>query len=321
MKNTNKRTLIGYGLVSPLHLANFMAHYYSSPYNYERLIIFIYNYWGSNILPEYYLKYLNDNSIEVIYSNNLKELKHVIKKEVNDIELVLVSNFNWKVIARTSSKVKYVTVIDEGLSSYRSFSSLKADNPNLKLYKIILSKILSRLTTSILSKERAKFKMFDIDSLKINPLYRKGLFQYFESLKHFVDSNDNKNFSNTILYCSQPWVELNVMSEQDYIEYINQIKTNIENQGSEFMLKKHPAEHVIDYDAHKISTLDDNRMLEEIIYTTKFKAIISRTSTSSFLVPALFDIESYLINLDDIKSLGRDASRLFEKYCQNIDSQ
>ncbi|MCO8054022.1 alpha-2,8-polysialyltransferase family protein [Acinetobacter towneri] len=308
----NKK-LIGYGLVSPLHLANFMSYYYSNSDSYDKLTIYLNDYWGRGILNNRYLDFLKSKNIEVKEKLNIEEL-------VCDFDIVFVGGVDWRVLYKIKNNIVNLVVIDEGLSSYVSFFGKKKSNKNLKFYKYIISTLIINLLTLSIKGDKINFKMFDMVSMNINSDYRLGLFKYFHELSVLdreVVGLENTN-TNTIIFCAQPWVEMGEMSEDKYINYIKDIKKNIESKGFNFVLKKHPAENIVDYTKYGINLISDSRMIEEIVFSTKIKAIISKYSTSSFLVPALFNTTSYLLDKNELKFLGWSANKLFNKYCIDL---
>lgn len=318
MISSSKKTLIGYGLVSPLHVANFMSYFYSKPSTYDNIVICINNYWGESILPHRYIEFLKSVGIKIKHIDSYLSIKPVIN-DYNNIDLVLLGGFDWKIILRTNSKVKSLILIDEGLSSYRSYSSIKRDSPKIKLYKVLISKLISKVSIFTFRKRTEVFRTFNSGDFDINPIYKKGLFKYFSNLKVFYNLESADNYSNTVLYCSQPWVDLGLVSETEYIKSIKSIKAKVENKGSLFLLKRHPAEKVIDYSKYSINTLEDSRMLEEIFFSSKFEAIISKNSTSSFMLPALYTSNSYLTDMSEVNKLGPKAEKIFKRYCYDIE--
>ena len=307
-KNKN---LIGYGIVSPLHLANFMSYYYCNSDSYDKLTIYLYDYWGGNILKNRYLDFFKSKNIEVKEKLDIEEL-------VCDFDIVFVGGVDWRVLYKIKNNVVNLIVIDEGLSSYVSFFGKKKSNKNLRLYKYIISNLIINLLTLSIKGAKLNFKMFDMVTMNINPDYRMGLFKYFHELNVLDRDVVGLEKTNTIIFCAQPWVEMGEMSENIYINYIKEIKNNIESKGFDFVLKKHPAENMVDYKKYGISLLSDSRMIEEIVFSTKIKAIVSKCSTSSFLVPALFNTTSYLLDKNQLKFLGFSANKLFDKYCIDL---
>lgn len=314
MQNYNNRLLIGYGLVSPLHLANFMSYYYSQHHNYDEIIICIVNYWNNNIIPARYIKFLESFGIKFIYKDSIVEVKPFIKQR-RHVDLILVNEIRWRTILPIRNNINKIIIIDEGLSSYRSYRSRASDNENIKLPILYLGRSLSKSITSLFRIEVERFKMFDLSNYTINIKYQQGLFKYFQNLKDYYTHTHEQTYKNTILFCSQMVEAKNESSIALYLEFLLNLKKTVERNGYHLLIKKHPAENIIDYESFGLMTLKDNRMVEEIFFTAEFKAIISKNSTSSFLIPALYNVHSYLLDLPSTSTLGKHAYRLFNKYC------
>lgn len=316
--STKKKELIGWALASPLHVANFMAYYYSNLEYYDRATIYLYEYWGRSILSDRYIDFLNQSNITLKAAHDsasLNDIKKVSKKS----DIVFVGRFNWRVILKTNKNIQKLILIDEGLSSYRSRTSLSKTDSNFKFFKYLTSSMLINISILLKKKQKINFRTFQNRSTLINESYKQGIFKYFNDMKLFNYLGNNKNYQNSILYCSQPWVELGNISEEDHIDNILKLKSSVESKGYSFVIKKHPAETIVNYEKYGINILDDGRMLEEIFYSTPFKAIVSKNSTSSLLLPALYKVDSYLLSLSETKGLGPYAERLFSYYCNNFE--
>lgn len=304
-----KTTLVGYGLVSPLHIANFMAYYYSHPQQYSDITIYISNYWGKNIIPERYIHFLKSLGITVTFndSNLFYDLNN------KTIDIVFVGDFKWRVLLKFHASINSVAVVDEGLSSYRGLISMIRQHPYIKPHKYIISRFLNK--TLLVGKKTTYFHAFSKNNLQVNESYKAGLFHFFTKLNEFYPIKVTTDYSNTVLFCSQP---ISYSNEETQIACIKSIQKQLEEQGLSLIIKRHPADDPLELKKYGIEILEDERILEELFFNTNFKALISQNSTSSFMVPALYGNLSYLLSMEEVYQLGADAKKLFKKYCLDI---
>lgn len=313
-----RKKLIGYGLVSPLHIANFISYYYSNESLYHSVEIYLFDFWGDNIIHKRYIDFLKSKKIEIklveSFSNKMEN------NESDNFDLIFVGQVNWRVVLTARNKVDKVILIDEGLSSYTSFFSKIKKNNGLKIFKHMASLMWVKIIMSFLGIKENKYKMLNSKNFNIDDSYRFGLLRYFKELSSFDNNEENisKVSNDTVIFCSQPWVELGNFSELDYVKYINSFKDKVESNGFDFVLKKHPAEKLVDYNKYNIDVLMDSRMIEEIIFSKSIKGIISKNSTSSFLIPALFETKSYLLDMNEIEKFGWPAKKIFKKHCVDV---
>lgn len=315
-----KKTLVGYGIVSSLHLANFMAYWSLNSSEYRECIIFVEKYWDKIIVDDKYLKYCKSQGIKVFVC--LDDKKSILKGE-KIIDLVFIKDIGYKATINSMLDCNFnkVIVVDEGVSSYTSYSHMKRavereKGVKLNHYKYFFKKIISSFLCFFFRNSFEKKRMF-ISGLEINPLYKKGLLKYFSNMN---SEEEVLNLNNVVLYCSQPYVELGIYELNDYLSNLKKLKNNIEKKGLKLLIKPHPVEKEIDYKAMGFNLLDYNGMIEEYVYINRVGSVISNNSTSSLLLPAIYGVESFIFNWDDIDSLGGDAEKLFKRYCKKYTS-
>lgn len=313
MKNDIKKNLIAYSIVSPLQLVNFLSYWNFHKKKYNKVIVFFDFYWGYNIICQRYLDFCEKNSIE-IHCNC--ESKDIFLNSPEKKDLVFVGSPSVKILLKKNN-LSEVIVIDEGLSTYAGFKNLKnankrEKNVELSFLKYNIKKIFF-LIYSIFIKDIKYFLAFNKKSGYINKDYKKAILDLLVVLGQDIPV---ENCQKTIVFCSQPYVELGLMSENEYISYLYNIKIKIEDKGGEFVVKKHPVEKIVNYELYGINVLNFDGIIEEYVCVNRIWGVISKVSTSSILLPALFEVESYIVDTEYLIELDSCAVRIFGNYTQ-----
>lgn len=315
----NSRTLVGYGITSPLHLANFMSYLLVHRSNYNEYHVFIHQYWNYNIIPLRYIEQCERIGVRFHYDMDYANQK--IKDLNKGLDCVFINMPNIGLVVKKFGflKIRNIIIIDEGLSSYNSAGNNRKafhrESGRLPSYKkYIVNNIINFLLKIYYHKNYISYPIFNKYDYSINLSYKAGLIDFFNLLGC---EGDKKINNKAVIFCAQPWVELNVLKEDEYIANLNKIKNEVEGFGYSLYIKKHPVEKLIDYSSKGFFTLDFDGMLEEFVCynNDNVVAIISTNSTSSMIIPPLFNVKSYLINFKDVESFGKHAKNIFIKYC------
>lgn len=316
MKSNIKKKLIAYSIVSPLQLVNFLSYWHSHKEIYNKVIVFVDFYWGYNIICQRYLDFCEKKSIEIYYNSDNKDI-FLNTPEKKDIVFVGAPSVR---ILLKNNRIDQVVVVDEGLSTYAGFKNLKKANKReknveLSLFKYNIKKIFF-LIYSIFFKEIKYFFAFNKKTGYVNVDYKNAILDFLPVLGEDIPV---ENRQKTIVFCSQPYVELGLMSESEYISYLHAIKLKIEDRGGVFVLKKHPVEKIVDYESYGIDVLSFDGIIEEYVCINRISAVISKVSTSSMLIPALFDdVNCYLVDFAELKDFSSLAHKIFDNYCFNL---
>lgn len=321
-QHMNKKIIVGYSIVSPLHLINFLTYLNSSPLEYDKIYIFINKYWSNNIIPQRYLNYCKSIGIEILFDNKLmiKIIDKLIKSNA-ELELVFVKNPSVSLLLKSylyDKKLKII-LIDEGVSSYAgNIHSLKATIRENGLIVGLKSLIISfvRFILILLSKNKLyKFSAFDTSSFTVNQIYKKNFKKVLEFL-YTYKSGIKQDFYNSLLFCSQPWIELGVMTEEEYSKLLHELSLKASKLSKELVIKKHPADTLFNYGNYKVVNFDG--CVEELVFHSKFSGVISLNSTSSLLISSCLDLESYILDFNQIKKLDKNLNILFNIYCSEL---
>lgn len=315
-RQSSKKVIIGYSIVSPLHLINFLTYLRYTNNHYDIVYIFLGIYWSKNILPKRYLEYCSKKGYILVYEENEK---NKILKQINSATLVFVKYLSWKIMLKEKNKIDSVVVIDEGLSSYAGFfHSIKAQAREsksiLKTLKFILSWYLGLMVKMLYLKSYVKFTAFDIKKIEIISSYKENFSLVLNDLKV---KNNLEDIDNVIIFCTQPWVDLGVMSCKQYTEYLFEIKDKLKRKDLNLVIKKHPADMIFDYSGFSVIEFDG--AVEELVYGENCLGVLSACSTSSLLIPACLGINSYTTETAFLGGLDHRVKKLFQKYSKNIE--
>ena len=313
-----KRVLVGYSIVSPLHLINFLTYLNSSTEAFDEVYIFFSIYWKQSIIPERYVQYcLRKNIIIVSDSYQKKEILNSLYIKKCDIFFVCVKSPSIKVMFKQLiyKNIRKIVVIDEGLSSYAGYiHSLKAnirEKNNFFILKFFILSIVIFLLMILNKNKITKYSAFYKNKVNLNESYKRN----FSEVLFLIGEKNKVDFScdNCILFCTQPWVDLGLMNIIEYSCLLKELKNKVEKMGYKLLIKKHPADMAFDYNGFDV--LDFDGIVEELVLIKDFSGLISMCSTSSILVSSCFNVKSYLLSFDSLKNMDKNLQKLFKKYC------
>lgn len=316
-----EKIIIGYSIVSPLHLINFLTYLKSCGDDFHEKYIFLSNYWSKSIIPKRYIQYCEKNNIKVVYDEDEKKrILNLVFESKLMISFVCVKSPSLFILKKgLTNNIEKIIIIDEGLSSYAGFMhSLKASFRE----KGVMGggKFLIYVYLLKFFKLFNKYRVYEFTAFygtDINSVYKK----YF--LEVLIDINtyylSDKIAQKTILFCTQPLIEVGLMSYDQYEKMLAEVTTICKNNKILLLIKKHPADNIFDYSKYNILEFDG--VVEELVVTQEnISGTISSCSTSSLLIPALINKESYIVSFDSLNAIDYNLKKLFERYCEPIEN-
>lgn len=313
------RKLVAFSIVSPLHLINFMAFYITRSEEYDEVVVGLASYWDKSVIPERYLEYCKAKGVKFVSSTQAYSF---VKDQKVIYDFVFINDYALKLLLKGLFKVSVggIYFIDEGISTYGStqyrLKAILRETGWLTLFKYFFKKILILPLTVFFYNRTMFFNAFDRKTLLVNEKFRRAFIAVLNEL-NFGIINSEKTL---IVFCGQPWVELGLKSEQEYKTELLTLKRKIEDLGYDFKVKKHPAEFKFNYEHYSVDIICFEGIIEEYVFKSEVKAIISKNSTSSILCSAMFGVESYIIDYNNINTMGSRLEKLFTTYSNPLKS-
>ncbi|HDI3178967.1 TPA: hypothetical protein PMB28_003602 [Vibrio cholerae] len=120
--------------------------------------------------------------------------------------------------------------------------------------------------------------------------------------------NDNGLGKPSLIFLSQPLVQLGMLTEDEYWSCLNKAREFAKNEGLEFLIKLHPTEVAIfnSLDYRDIQKYDYNGLIEEAcVNDGNIRVVVSFFSSGLYTVPELSSVKTYSVMPDDLlKSLN-----------------
>lgn len=315
-----EKIIIGYSIVSPLHLINFLAYLKSCETDFHEKYIFLSNYWNNSIIPKRYIDYCKENNINVIFHQDEKKiiLNLVFERKLK-ISFVCVKNPSLYILKKgLTNNIEKIIIIDEGLSSYAGFMhSLKASfrekgikgGGSFLIYMYIL-KFLKLFNQHKICNFAAFY------GTDINSVYKKYFLEVLNDIN--ISSLSDQIDQKSILFCTQPLIEVGLMSYDQYEKMLAKVMSVCENNKIILLIKKHPADNIFIYSGYNIIEFDG--IAEELIMNKKnIIGTISSCSTSSLLISAFINKESFIFSFDSLINMDANLMKLFKKYCKSFE--
>lgn len=320
----HQKILIGYSIVSPLHLVNFLAAIVDTKSDCDVCYVFTSVYWQTSILPARYLQYCQSIGLQIIESEAEKKaiLKQAIAQKA-ELEIVTVRSPSLKLMLKglVGANISRFTIIDEGISSFAGFRhTLKASYKEQGLRYAAKAWLLHQMNRGLRLFYHHRidfFSAFDTANQHINPVYQQQFVHTLNQLCQFnAPTVSNPPAQRLMVFCSQPWVDMQRLTAADYAAQLHQLQTLLSKQNISLAIKKHPADKLFDYQGFELIEFDG--IVEEWVAQHRPEGVISTNSTSSLLIPACLGGKSYLLNFDDIQTMDPRLIALFTTYCQPI---
>lgn len=304
------------------HLINVLAFLESHQKKHEYAEIIYSPYWNSSDLSCDLIAYCTAQNIKItnVRANLLNSsLMNRMRWESSNFTIVAV-NLNilimLKIIFFNIIKKVGVVFIDDGIGSYSGFTSrLKAvHREKNKFYFTLLfpfyyytQKMLGRIIGQ-------KYAMLQMPSWNLNIDYRTA----FISLLKKLNTQTTKLDCPSIVFCTQPYIDMKVLSTNEYNNILDLILKLSKESSLELIIRKHPADISFDYSGFNI--MNDDSTFEGFLMRNveKVKKVVSIDSTCLLTASALFDIDSYRVDCSisryNSKSFTFDLKAIFEKY-------
>lgn len=316
--------LFGFSIISQLHFLNFMTYFISHKDVYSEAVLIIGKYWDKEIISSEYIKFAKANNVKVFFDIDRKVVLNDYMKNSKELDFVFVNNVSIKiaVLDFLGLNVNKIIIVDEGISSYASETHRHHSIIREKGYAwFLIRHFFNRITNFYFFLKEKKvffFKIFDIKSLEVNPEYQKTFIKILKEIyveRNFVNTYEGLNI---VLFCSQPYVDLGMITSEKYKQEMLHLKKRVEKKGMQLVVKKHPAENLFNYNSIGIPCLHFNGAIEEFLANEKVKCLISKSSTSSLLAGSLLKVNSYVISYDELKHMGGILDDLYRKYCMEV---
>lgn len=312
--NKEKIILLGFSIISPLHLMNFMTIYMDNRDSYGLAYVGLSSFLKSRNVPERYLDFCRKQGVIFFEISNIDSI--LLNNKKMKFDFVFINAYAFKAVLKKLYNIRNIYFIDEGISTYSTKKHLIKINKiekNFVYYRDSFVKFFLSIFFEIFFFGRIKkLNFFNKEDYIVNIDFKNS---FVNVLKNIPDEKRFLKKENVVLYCSQPFLELDKVSEIDFKQSLTSIKSKVEDKGYSLLIKKHPAEYMFDYESNGFEVLEFDGMLEEYIVKYPIISLISKNSTSSLLANALINIPSYILDYNDSESLDENLKVLFSKYC------
>jgi hypothetical protein len=308
------------------HLLNFLTFLEKNKNIRDVAEVLFTPYWHGTTLSEDLVHYCSSMGIKIIYVNEdiLNEsISSKIKLCQTELEVVAVSLSTFLLLKILFFKIyKKINVffIDDGVGSYSGFSArfkaLKREK-NKFYYSILFP--FYYYAQKILNKNiGGRFSMLESPSLNVNKAYRNGIINVLTRLK----SNAPKLNKPAVIFCTQPYVDMGVLSISEYKQVLSTLITLCKKNQAELIIRKHPGDKIFDYCG--FNTFNNTELFESFLMRNidYIKSVTSIDSTCLLTSKALFSISAYRVDCSISRfNYGGFSSQLkyiFEKYTKII---
>ncbi len=298
---------------------NFMTIYMANRDSYGLAYVGLSGFLKPKNVPERYLDFCRKQGVIFFENSDIDSI--LLNNKKMKFDFVFINAYAFKLVLKKLYNIRNIYFIDEGISTYSTKKHLiKIGNieKNFIYYRDCFIKFFLSVFFEIIFFGRVKrLSFFNKENYMVNIAFKDD---FINLLKSIPDEQSFLKKDNVVLYCSQPFLELNKVNEIDFIKSLTSIKTKVENKGYSLLIKKHPAEYMFDYENNGFEVLEFDGMLEEYIVKYPIISLISKNSTSSLLANALINIPSYILDYNDSESLDENLKVLFSKYCLPFES-
>lgn len=342
--NLDQYDVVGYRIISPLHLAALLAYssrFISAKKPLKILVVVSKGPWENSILS-CFSSNSNETEIDFIDETSLNtKISHswAIYLTLNPIFTLLSWTTRRKrkpLCAPTMASLKFVSsslcrtvylrpvVLDEGIGSFNAepgFLKEAERRTNSRMARSFLVFIYRTLWSNLelIGAERITLFKFNrgqpiIDN-DIATSYKITFLQIYKLRNQSVFLEPN-----TALILTQPLSEMGICSEAQLLNAVTKIANEITSTGANPIIKTHPAESKGKYNCLNIKTLDYEGAVEEIYAGNhqKIKEVWGFHSTALITASALYELKAksvktpWLSNFLD--NLDSEAKALYKKY-------
>ncbi|WP_409306245.1 polysialyltransferase family glycosyltransferase [Pectobacterium sp. B1J-3] len=296
-----KKTLVGIKISSSYQLINFLALYDEVRFIYEKAIVYKYNYWGDDKIYKRYLDFAEKMGVEVKEATREKDIVNDLNVEGKSVffnrefDFVYVNNIS--IVIKLSFPYSKSFIISDGLGMYGDIFTYigaykrekKVNDYSLCVFFAGINFLLKKMAGYLF--KSSSFSLFDPLTLKINKRYIESIKKIFnESL-----SSLPKLKNGTMIFISQPLVQLGIISHGEYSSIINRLKKIANDEGLDFLIKLHPVElsgnEYISSDFFQF----DGLIEEACVIDKNVKVVVSFLSTGSLNIEFLSDAKNYIL--------------------------
>ncbi len=189
-----------------------------------------------------------------------------------------------------------VVAVDEGIGSYGDFHSLRAafgrqGNREPKRTIRAVAVQVARLAID----ERWPLYLPDGQSWRINP----------PVADEFRRADASPEASDSVVYLSQPWPELGVVSKEGYLDHLQDIAAVVAEHGLRFLVKPHPIEDVSLHRARGIQLLDSDTPAELEPLVLGARAALGYTSTALLNMAAIHALPAFRVGYPELAGIRK----------------
>ncbi|WP_185231155.1 polysialyltransferase family glycosyltransferase [Teredinibacter franksiae] len=294
---------------SSFQLLNFITFLESKKKYLIKSHVVIKGYWGGVTIQPSYISYCKELGVEILFADgNSKSLADevcsIISSEsacLHKISVVSANRlFPMSVLGRCfrlRSEIQFV-FIEDGIGAYGGFrhifSAILREKGRLSKSAILFP--FAYVTNQILSffYNNKRFLLFEDNDVNVSVDYKEA----FVSVVGNLESAKRKRVTvpqNSIIFCSQPYVDMGLLSELEYAGFIKKINLYAENNACNFIVKRHPADNKFNYDGMVV--VEGGHSFEELLFQNKenIYAVASINSTCLITASAIFGIKSLSI--------------------------
>lgn len=283
------RTLVGINITSPYQLLSFLSYYEKKCSCYCKIIIFKYDYWGSNQIYNRYLEYFQKiGGILIQNSSDLTQIIHHLQEQYNGDIFDFVTVNTPAIKLKLSFKKSKSIIIADGFGYYGNFLTLISTLKREKKVPIFSPTIMVTSLKYFLKKILFKFFKYEEYTL----LSYKDLTpndEFIFNFKKVIMKLNGVNFIETpsLIFLDQPLVKLGILNQTQYELLIESIYEYSTSLGLTFFIKEHPSSGTRH---EKYNIIEFDGILEELcILNRNIKYVISHSSTGLFNILYLRD--------------------------------
>ncbi|WP_259397860.1 alpha-2,8-polysialyltransferase family protein [Pseudoalteromonas sp. SR43-2] len=244
----------------------------------------------------------------------------ILNRGFRDIEALIKGNKNLILISpginvqyiRYFSKMSFIK-IDDGIGSYANFlyrykAFIRERGISIKVGVFPIWYALMTIIEMIKLKER--FASFDNDS------YRSCLTGFIEVESGLVEEE-------YALFCSQPYVDIGVLTESEYKKILYCAEKLAKGKGIPLKILRHPADRGFDYSSYEV--INTCSIFEEFVCKNKnqIKLVLGINSTCLITASNIFGIESISIQNTFFSKMTNNfpvkIKELFKKSSKKVD--
>lgn len=294
-----------------------MSYYIAHKSEYDKLILFKFNYWNKN---QIYTRYLDlfERIGGVIYNvqKSDRDIIRCLQNDCTNFSKIDILSVNYPRVAFKLKAtlgglvINKLIVIPDGFGYYGNVISKLASYRREKgLVKsiimsvpiLLLSCIRYFISNSICFEEYTLLRAKDCS---LNELYLKDV----KELLVLMGASPTIT-RPTLIFADQPLIQLGILSDDEYAKMLNIIQQYALNSGMDFLVKKHPITENI---PSEYTQLYFDGLLEEFcLVNDNIKVVVSHSSTGLFNLQYMSCAKVMKIGCSDIY-LSKNQKKIFD---------